>query len=112
MSRAASKLDPAQEELPLSSVRPHAAFPGRTSLYLGEVARHLQITERQLIDLIEEYEATGGASGIKGFSIANAVRSAAYPQGNKTARNAWRIAVSDLDAFIQRKAASHLRSDA
>jgi hypothetical protein len=92
------------DELPLSSVRPHALFPGRATLYVREVARALGCTERHVIDLIEEYEQTGGKGGLKGFSIANGLAGAA---GNKTSRSCWRVAVSDFDAFLKSKATSH-----
>lgn len=96
--------DSRQAELPLSSIRPHVLFPGRTTLYIHEVARALSCDERHVVALIEEYEDTGGQSGLKGFSIASGLRSAGVARGNKTPRNCWRVAVSDFDAFLQTKA--------
>jgi hypothetical protein len=94
-----------QGELPLSSVDAHRVFGGRTALWLHEVASVLSCTERHVINLIVEFELTGGASGLKGFSIGRA--------GHKpttllqTPRNCWRVAVSDYDAFIARRRDSH-----
>ena len=102
MKRAATSA--AQDELPLSSIRPHVLFPGRTTLYIHEVARALSCDERHVIALIEEYEDTGGASGLKGFSIASGLASAGVAKGNKTPRACWRVAVSDFDAYLNAKA--------
>ena len=88
-----SRPDPKQDDLALSSVAPSLLFPGRVTLYVHEVARTLSITERQVIDLLEEHRDTGGDSGLAGINIGN---------GNtKSKRNSWRIPVSALAAFIQ-----------
>lgn len=75
-----------QEELPLFSVLSHNIFPGRSSLYVHEVARALEITTPHVISLINEglldaIEVTG--------------------KGNKTSREHWRIPVSAYDAYIR-----------
>lgn len=93
------KADPSQEELPLRcdplrSVRARELFVGRDTLYLHEVARVLRCTERHVIDLIEEYESTGGKSGLKGLNIANR-------NGNASGRKCYRVPVSALDLFIE-----------
>ena len=92
--------DPRQDDLALSAVAAHALFPGRTTLYVGEVARALSITEQQVVDLILEYLDTAGASGIAAVNIASGLQSAANPRGNKTPRAYWRIPVSAFDAFV------------
>lgn len=100
---------PSTDELPLSSVRAHSVFPGRETLYLSEVAKVLSCSFNHVVNLIEEFEDTGGTSGLKGFSIACAARSLKHPNGNKTPRNTWRVAVTDYDAFVRRRAESHLQ---
>ncbi len=102
MTVRAAKPAPQQDELPLSSVRPHDRYPGRTTLYVAEIARDLTCTEAHVINLIEEYELTGGESGLKGFSIARELA-----PGAKVPRGCWRVALSDFDAFISKRAASH-----
>jgi len=101
-----TKPDPAQEELALSSVAAHALFPGRSSLYVPEVAKALEMSEQQVLNLIEEYQATGGASGLQAINIANS--RGTFPGGNKTSRKAWRVPVSGYDAFIQSRKANAL----
>lgn len=96
------------DELPLYSLRPHVLFPGRVTLYLHEVARALTCTVRHVIDLIEEYESTGGASGLKGTDIASGLKTEKNPAGNETPRRCWRVAVSDYDAFVTKRANSHV----
>lgn len=94
MNRA--KPDPKQEELPLSSVASHQVFPGRTTLYVIEVARVLGMVENQVLDLIESGE-------LEAINIASGLRSDANPSGSKTPRRYWRIPVSAYDAFIDRR---------
>ncbi len=93
---------PQQDELPLSSIAAHTLFPGRTTLYVSEVAAALRCTENHVINLIEEYEASEGRLGLKGFSIARGLAS-----GAKTPRSCWRVAVSDYDAFVSTRRDSH-----
>lgn len=89
--------DPKQEELALSSVRAHALFPGRTTLYVHEVVRALSLSENQVIDLIE-------SGDLAAVNIASGLQSAGNPNGSKTPRKYWRIPVSAFDAFVaQRK---------
>lgn len=85
-----------QDELPLSSIASHRIFPGRTSLYVAEVARALTMTDQQVIDLIEENE-------LHGINIASGLRCETNPKGNKTPRKFWRIPVSAYDEFIARR---------
>lgn len=75
-----------QEELPLSSVRPHVLFPGRSSLYVHEVAKALRITPQHVIDMIAEGK-------IQAVNIAGK---------NQTKREFWRIPVSEYDAYLMR----------
>ena len=89
-----------QDELPLSSIAAHSLFPGRASLYINEVARALEINPQQVVDLIQEYQDTDGASGLAAVNIASGLQSEANPKGNKTPRAYWRIPVSAYDAFI------------
>lgn len=92
--------DPAQDELALSSVRAHAIWPGRSSLRVAEVAKELCITEQQVIDLIQEYQDTGGKGGLAAVDTASGLKSKFNPTGNKTPRSHWRIPVSAFDAFV------------
>lgn len=80
MNRNAQAL---QEELALSAVRSHALFPGRTTLYVYEVSRALQISENQVINLIE-------SGKLAAVNIGN---------GSKGKRF-WRIPVSAFDAYV------------
>lgn len=77
---------PPQDELPLASVLSHAVFPGRTVLYVHEVAEALACTIQHVIDLIDE-------GRLRAINIAGA--------GNKTNRSCWRVPVSAFDAFIR-----------
>ncbi len=75
-------------ELALSSMKAHRLFPGRTSLYVHEVADALEISIPQVISLINEelliaIEITG--------------------KGNKTSREHWRIPVGEFDAYVERR---------
>jgi len=77
-----------QEELPLFSVLSHNIFPGRSTLYVHEVAKVLEITTPHVISLINEglldaIEVTG--------------------KGNKTSREHWRIPVSAYDAYLRKR---------
>ena len=85
--------DPKQEELALSAVQAHALFPGRTTLYVKEVARALSMTEQQVVDLIEGLQ-------LHALDISSGLKSPDNPRGNKTARSYWRIPVSAFDAFV------------
>lgn len=96
-----------QDDLPLASLRAHAIFPGRNVLKVAEVATALRCDERHVVALLEEWEDTGGRSGLKGFSIASGLKAHGVTRGNKTPRACWRIALSDFDAFVKTKAASH-----
>ena len=97
MKRAAT-LDP-QDELALSSVQAHALFPGRSTLYVSEVAKALCITGQQVIDL----SVFGDLMGVRiGASRGGAADSAAMTQDERqgTPRAHWRVPVSAFDAFI------------
>jgi hypothetical protein len=77
-----------QEELALSTVLSHKLFPGRSSLYVAEVANALEIDEKHVVDLINEglidaVEVTG--------------------KGNKSSRQHWRIPVSAYDDYVRRR---------
>lgn len=90
--------DPAQEELPLASVV--QTFEGRQTLHVHEVARVLRCHPDHVVNLIREFEETGGERGLKGFSIARGA-------DGRTPRACWRIAASDFLAFIEKRATSH-----
>jgi hypothetical protein len=89
-----------QEELQLSSIAAHALFPGRTVLYVAEVAKALQMDQRQVVDLIEEYRDTEGKSGLAAINIGSGLKREGFDRGNKTPRNYWRVPVSAFDAFV------------
>lgn len=77
-----------QEELALTTVLSHQLFPGRSSLYVQEVAKALEIDAKHVVDLINEglldaIEVTG--------------------RGNKSSREHWRIPVSAYDAYVRRR---------
>jgi hypothetical protein len=91
--------DPKQDELALSAIKAHALFPGRVTLYVGEVAKALSMTEQQVVDLIEEYKETG-TNGIAAVNIASGLKTDNFAKGNKTPRAYWRIPVSAFDAFV------------
>jgi len=63
---------------------PRALFPGRTVLYVPEVARHLQITRQHVVHLIEE----GSLAAINVHAGA-------------ATRNCWRIPVEAFRAFLK-----------
>jgi hypothetical protein len=86
-----------QEELAFSAVQAHALFPGRATLYVGDVARALHISENQVINLIE-------GSELRAVNIASAVMQKDWADGGKTVPRAyWRIPVSAFDEFIERR---------
>jgi len=59
-------------------------FPGRSSLYVGEVAGKLGITDQHVIDLLEEGQL--GGVNVGGGS-----------------RNFWRIPVPEYEKFLRRR---------
>lgn len=75
-----------QDELPLSSIKAHVLFPGRTSLYPHEVAKALSMTTAAVIDLCEE-------GAIEAVNIAG--------KNNKSDRKFWRIPVSGYDKYTR-----------
>jgi len=75
-----------QDELPLSSARPHVKFAGRTTLYVYEIAEALQITVRHVLDLIAEGK-------IQAVNIAG--------KNNATGREFWRVPVSEYDRYLR-----------
>lgn len=83
------KPDPHQDELPLSATRAHAVFPGRTNLYVQEVAKELGVSIHHVLNLIREGELH--AVNVAGRNT------------NLSGRNAWRIPVSSWDEFITRR---------
>jgi hypothetical protein len=99
--------DPRQDDLPLQSLRTHPAFGTRNCLRLHEVQQIIGADSHQhVVNLIQEFEDTGGKHGLKGFSIGR--DSLRGPDGKRTPRNCWRVAVSDLEAWLSAKAKSHL----
>lgn len=86
-----SQHDPKQEELALSSIASHSLFPGRSSLYIGEVAKALSMSDDQVIALIEEGE-------IHAINIAS--------EGSKSKRKYYRVPVSAFDAFTRKRKSS------
>ncbi len=100
--------DPAQEELPLAGLIDHPDFAFAATLRTEQVAKLLACSPPHVCDLIWEFELTGGESGLKGFSIGNGQQTLKHKDGNLTKRNTWRVAVSDLKAFLAKKQTSHL----
>lgn len=60
-------------------------FPGRKVLYVSEVAERLQITDRHVIDLIQEGKL--GAVDVGGGL-----------------RNFWRVPVTEFEKFLKKRA--------
>lgn len=77
---------PAQDHVPLSAMQAHRLFPGRTSLYVHEVAAALEISVPHALSLILEDQ-------IKAIEITG--------KGNKTSREHWRVPVAEFDRFIE-----------
>lgn len=99
MSRPGAIPDTRQEELALASVRAHALFPGRVTLYLHEVAKALSISERQVVDLIVCGDLLAiGISANRGAGKPSTEMTAAERQ--RVTRNHWRVPVSAFDAFV------------
>lgn len=78
----------AQLELPLSSLLPHVLFPGRASLSVAEVAKALRVTQRHVLDLVDEGFFPGTVN------VAGA--------GNCSSRRVVRIPISGYDHFVRR----------
>jgi hypothetical protein len=93
-----------QDDLALSSIAPHKLFPGRTTLYVVEVAKALGVTVQHVVALLEEYRDTGGKSGMLGLDISSGPMTEANPKGNTTSRAAWRVPVSGFDDYVRRAA--------
>lgn len=90
------KADAKRERLAPSSFASHTLFPGRTTLYVSEVAKALTMTMQQVVDLIH-----GGQ--LLAVDISSGLKSSSNPRGNKTARSYWRIPVSAFDEFIAKR---------
>lgn len=116
--RGAKQHDPRQEELALStlgSINVGSIFVGRVSIRISEVAKLLSCDEKHVVNLIEEFELTGGTSGMKGFSIGRQFIPRAAGEGDTSLRarfravprSCWRVATSDLDAFLDKRRTSH-----
>ncbi len=90
-------IDPLQEELPLSCLHSSKLFPGRTTLYLREVAKALSMTLQQVVDLIEgqQLAAIDISSG--------AFHPVENPMGNKTDRRFYRVPVAAFDEFVAKR---------
>lgn len=71
---------------PFASIRASKLFPGRSTLYLHEVAKALSVSVAHIIDLIAEGKLS--AVEITG-------------KGNKSSREHWRVPVGDFDRFIE-----------
>ena len=89
------------EDRGLASFKAHALFPGKTSVRVGEVAEALGVTQQQVVDLIEEYRDTDGASGLAAVNVASGLHTRLNPRGSKTPRCHWRIPVAAFDAFVE-----------
>jgi len=90
VTREHSKAPPAyKEEAALRGVRSDRLWPGRTVLYVREVAQALHVTEQHVINLITE-------GRLRAVNIANGLK--------KTRREHWRIPVTAWDLFIQENA--------
>lgn len=86
MAQPPKHSSPHQEELPLSSMKAHKLFPGRTSLYVHEVADALEISVPQTISLINE-----------GLLVAIEITG----KGNKSSREHWRVPVGEFDRYVE-----------
>lgn len=97
LSRRPSSSDLRQDELPLASVLAHARFPGRSTLYLREVAEALSIDLKQVLNLI-----VGGELEAVCISLRSAT-SAGMTQEEREGvnRTHWRVTVSGYDAFLR-----------
>ncbi|MDR3404967.1 MAG: hypothetical protein P4L99_20860 [Chthoniobacter sp.] len=100
MSATAPSSSPSAES-GLAAFRAHELFPGRTALRIGDVAEALSISEQQVLDLIEEFRDTAGASGLGALNIrcglSDLKQNSTRP---RTVRSQWRIPVAAFDAFI------------
>lgn len=100
--------DLAQGELPLASVLSHARFPGRSTLYVSEVATALSVTAAQVIDLIVcgDLEAVSISA-----SREASPRSQAMSRAERAAipRTHWRVTVSGYDSFLKKRSNQNLQ---
>ena len=109
MTRSASAAASPQAELPLSSVLSHAVFPGRSTLYVSEVAKALSIESRQVLDLIlfGDLEAVSISAsrkdGAKNSTQMERVERLLVP------RTHWRVTVSGYDAFLRKRSNQNLQ---
>lgn len=81
-----------QEELPFANVQAHTLWPGRTVLYVREVARELRCVEQHVINLIEI-----GRLGALDVSTGRPY----VPGKDKLHRQALRVPVAAWDEFIK-----------
>ena len=72
----------------LESILSGGAFPGRTTLFVGEVARALRVTKQHVVNLIDE-----------GFLSAIDVAS-----GPLAKKRSLRIPVSSYDSYVRSRA--------
>jgi len=102
--------DVRQGELQLSSYDADKLFEGRILLYVSEVARAMRCSVQHVINLIQEFEDSGGTRGIKGISIACGMDNSLVNQaGEQMPRNTWRVPKSHLLVWLGAKDASHLQ---
>ena len=73
---------------PLDGVLSHKLFPGRTRLYVHEVASALQITANHVVTLILE--------GLLAGTVADKSKKI-------TSQDHWRVTTKAYDAFIRRR---------
>lgn len=73
-------MDHAPQQLDFGSL----LFPGRSSLYVSEVAEKLSVTEQHVLDLLEEGQI--GGINVGGGS-----------------RNFWRIPVPEYEKFLKKR---------
>ncbi len=87
----------------LAAFRAHALFPGLTSLRIKDVAQALRISDQQVLDLIEEYRDTAGATGLGAVNIRCGLHDFHTAAGGRTSRSHWRIPVAAFDAFVNER---------
>ena len=98
-----------QDELPLASVLSHAVFPGRSTLYVSEVAKALSIEPRQVIDLIlcGDIEAVSISATREG-SAKNSTQMDGAERA-RVPRTHWRVTVSGYDFFLRKRSNQNLQ---
>ncbi len=89
VAAAASPDDDRQQEQALATVLSHKVFPGRSYLYVNEVATALRVSVQHVINLILQGELD--AVEVSGRET------------KRTWRDHWRVPVSAYDALVLRR---------